>query len=105
MTTFPDTNIFQTEVTEHPGVVLVDCYADGCAPGRRMMPVLEEWAKERTDTEIVKVDAASNYEVTAQFRVPAVPTFLPFNNNGQVRGQFMGARSKKDLVSWIEANR
>ena len=104
MTSIPDTSAFQIEVAKHPGVVLVDFYTDGCAPCRMMTPVLEELARERNDIKIVKVDAASNFELAAQFRVQAVPTFLLFNS-GQVCGQFTGARSKKALVSWIETNR
>ena len=104
MKTIPDQDAFQTEVVSQPGIVLVDFYTDGCAPCRMMNPVLEELAKERSDLKIVKVDAGTNYQVAAQFRVSAVPTFLLFNR-GQVVGQFTGARSKRDLVSWIEAHR
>lgn len=104
MKIIPDSSTFESEVTKHAGIVLVDFYTDTCPPCRMMNPVLEELAKERSDLKIVKVDAASNYEVAVQFRVSTVPTFLLFTN-GQVRGQFTGLRAKKDLVSWIEANR
>ena len=103
MTTIADSKAFEREVTGHSGLVLVDFYTDGCAPCRMMAPVLEELSKERSGLKVVKVDAATNIEVAGQYRVQAVPTFLLFNN-GQVRGQFTGARSKKDLASWIDSN-
>ena len=104
MTTVADGDSFEKEVTEHSGLVLVDFYTDGCAPCRMMTPVLEELGKERSELKVVKVNAAANIEVSGQYRVQAVPTFFLFSN-GQVRGQFTGARSKKDLASWIDANR
>lgn len=69
-----------------------------------MTPVLEELATEQSNLKIVKVDAAANNAFTANFRVSAVPTFVLFSN-GQVKGQFTGARSKKNLLAWIDSNR
>ncbi len=104
MKEIPDANSFDAEVVKQPGLVLVDFFTEGCGPCRMMNPVLAELAKERTDLKIAKVDAAANYEVAGRFGVSVVPTFVLFNS-GKVKGQFSGARSKKDLVSWIEANR
>lgn len=104
MKTIADGNDFDTEVIQQTGVVLVDFYTDGCGPCRMMMPTLEELAIEQSNLKIVKVDAAANNVLAANFRVSAVPTFVLFNN-GQVKGQFTGARSKKDLLAWIDSNR
>jgi thioredoxin 1 len=104
MKTIADGNAFDAEVTKQTGIVLVDFYTDDCAPCRMMMPVLEELSNEQNDFKIVKVDAAANLELAANFRVSAVPTFVLFNN-GQVKGQFTGARSKKNLLAWIDSNR
>lgn len=104
MITIADWNTFESEVEKCAGTVLVDFYTDGCPPCRMMMPVLNELANERPDVKFVKVDAASNTDAAVRFRVSAVPTFLLFTN-GQVKGQFSGARSKKDLVSWIDSHR
>ncbi len=104
MKTIVDENDFDAEVIKQTGVVLVDFYTDGCAPCRMMMPVLEELAIEQSELKIVKVDAAANNALAANFRVSAVPTFVLFNN-GQVKGQFTGARSKKNLIEWISSNR
>ena len=104
MKTIADGYDFDAEVTKQTGVVLVDFYTDGCGPCRMMMPVLEELAIEQSDFKIVKVDAATNYDLAANFRVSAVPTFVLFSH-GQVKGQFTGARSKKNLLAWIHSNR
>jgi thioredoxin 1 len=104
MKIIPDQNTFETEVVKQSGVILVDFYTDDCAPCRMMIPVLEELSNEQSDFKIVKVDAATNFELAASFRVSAVPTFVLFNN-GQVKGQFTGARSKKNLLDWVNSNR
>jgi len=104
MTTIPGEKEFETEVTGHSGMVLVDFYTDVCSPCRMMMPVLAELAGERTDLKIVKVNASANHTVAGRYRVQAVPTFILFNN-GEVCGQFTGARSKKALATWIDSNR
>jgi thioredoxin 1 len=95
---------FQAEVLKFPGTVLVDFYTDGCGPCRMMAPILEDVAREQPDLKIVKIDAASDPELAASFRVSAVPTFLLFVG-GEVRGQFVGMRSKKDLMSWLSSIR
>jgi len=104
MKAIADGNDFEAEVTKHTGVVLVDFYTDDCAPCRMMKPVLEELAIEQNNFKIVKVDAATSQDLAANFRVSAVPTFVLFSN-GQVKGQFTGARSKKHLLTWIDSNR
>jgi thioredoxin-like negative regulator of GroEL len=42
----------------------------------------------------------ANAELAAQFRVTSVPTLLLFKS-GQVVGQMLGLRSKKDLLAWV----
>ena len=47
-----------------------------------------------------KVDAAANPELAARFRVTTIPTLLLFRN-GQVVGQMLGLKSKKELLAWV----
>jgi thioredoxin 1 len=103
MKTIDDSNAFEQEVAKQKGVVLVDFYTDGCPPCRMMAPVLEETSLERADVKIVKVNAAINTEVSSRYRVTAVPTFILFRD-GEAKAQFIGARSKKDLLTWIDSN-
>jgi len=92
---------FETEVIKHPGAVLVDFYTEDCSPCRMMTPILNELAAENSGRlKVAKIDVAANAELAARFRVSAVPTLLLFKN-GQVVGQMMGLRSKKDLLVWV----
>lgn len=99
-----DANSFDAEVVKQSGLVLVDFYTEGCSPCRNMNPILAELAKEQADLKNAKVDAGANSEMAARFGISVVPTFVLFNN-GQAKAQCSGFRRKKELVSWIEANR
>ncbi|MEW6303519.1 MAG: thioredoxin family protein [Verrucomicrobiota bacterium] len=104
MKLIPDATSFETEVLNHPGTVLVDFYTDRCTYCRMMAPVLEEAAQERSDLKFVQINAAENHELAARYRVIAAPTFVLLTN-GEVRGQFSGTRTKKQLLNWIESSR
>ncbi len=104
MKLIPDLVTFEAEVLNNTGTVLVDFYSDNCAPCRMMTPVLEEVSKERTDLKVVKVDAATNFDVAVKFGITAVPTFLLIKG-GQICGQFSGTRSKRGMLSWIDSSR
>ena len=102
MTTIADQAQFDAEVVKHDGKVLVDFYTDRCMPCRMMSPVLEEVATERSDLKVVKVDAVANFEVAVQFSITSVPTFVIIEK-GQIKGQFTGTKSKKDLLKWVDS--
>src|SRR5215204_5664075 len=100
MTTELTIEQFEKEVIKHPGTVLVDFYTEDCAPCRMLTPILNELAAENSERlKVAKVDVTANAELAARFRVAAVPTLLLFKN-GQVTGQMLGLKSKKDLLAW-----
>lgn len=102
MTTEANTSNFDQLVLNASGTVLVDFHTPDCGPCRMMTPVLDELARERSSSlKIVKVDAADNPQLAAQFRVSAMPTFILFEN-GQPKRQIVGARSKKLFAAWID---
>jgi thioredoxin 1 len=101
MTTEVTTGQFDNEVLRHPGTVLVDFYTENCPPCKMLTPTLNEIALESAGKlKIAKIDAAANAELAARYRVTSVPTLLLFKN-GQVVGQMLGLKSKKDLLSWV----
>lgn len=102
MPTEANASNFEQEVIRSTGPVLVDFHTPDCGPCRAMAPVLDEIAQERNGKlKIVKVDAAENQQLAAQFRVTAMPTFILFEN-GQPTRQIIGARSKKVFTAWID---
>ncbi len=93
---------FDSEVLQSDTPVLVDFWAEWCAPCRMVAPTLEEIATTYAGTvKVGKLDVDSHGEVAARYSVRGIPTLLLFSN-GEVREQLVGASSKDTLVRMIE---
>ena len=70
--------------------VLVDFYADWCAPCRMMAPILEQVAGNMSgQVKIVKVNVDKNQNAAAKYGIRSIPTLMLFQN-GQVKWQGVG---------------
>lgn len=66
-------------------LVLVDFYADWCAPCKKMKPFLEEIAVELRDKVVlVRVDADANPELCKELKVAALPTLKLYRRGSVV---------------------
>ena len=93
---------FESLVLGSKEPVLVDFYTDTCNPCRMMTPVLQEMETEsKGQFKVVKVDAATESQLAASYRVSGVPAFLIFAN-GKCVGQTVGAKSKSNMKRWVE---
>ena len=95
-----DKNNFETEVLKNKGVVLVDFYAPWCGPCKTTGPIIEELAEEMKEVKFVKVDVDQNQELSSQYQVFSIPTFLIFKD-GQVVNQFVGALGREGFLAEI----
>jgi thioredoxin 1 len=88
---------FQGTVLENEKPVLVDFWAEWCGPCRMVAPVVEQIAKERSDTLVVgklNVDEAS--AIAQRYNVQGIP-FLGLFENGQLSRHAVGAMPKAQL--------
>ena len=93
---------FNSEVLQSDTPVLVDFWAEWCAPCRMVAPTIEEIAIQFAGTvKVGKLDVDSHGEVAARYSVRGIPTILLFSN-GEVQDQMVGAGSKDSLVRMIE---
>lgn len=84
--------------------VLVDFYADWCAPCRAMKPVLEDLKAQNGDSlEIYKIDVDKNQVLAEQYGIRSIPTLILFKNNDPVWRK-SGMASSVELQKVIEAN-
>lgn len=69
-------------------VVLIDFYADWCAPCKKMTPILNKIADENKEIKLLKVNAEKNDNIATVFKVEAIPTYVIIKNARQVwRGE------------------
>jgi len=98
------TDNFGSDVLESALPVLVDYWAEWCAPCKAMAPILDELAIEYQDKmRIAKVKVELEPQLARQYGVRSQPTMMLFKN-GTVEAQKVGAMSKSQLRAFIELN-
>ena len=76
---------FTSDVLQSDKPVLVDFWAEWCAPCKKVDPLLAEIAKEMGDkVEIVQLNIDENPETTRAYRVMSVPTLTIFKGGEPV---------------------
>ncbi len=80
--------------------VLVDFYAPWCAPCKMQTVVLDEFAKDAKDIDIIKVNVDTENELAARYNVSSIPTLMVVKN-GEVVKIEPGFKSKPDLKRFV----
>ena len=88
---------FQNVVLQSKSPVVVDFWAQWCAPCLAAAPVLEELSKEYDGKiNFAKVNVDENGPLAVKYGIPAIPTMLIFKG-GQPVQQILGYRPKKEF--------
>ncbi len=81
--------------------VLLDFYADWCAPCRMMSPVVDEIAEENPQYLVGKINVDKEPELAQSFGVLSIPT-LAVMKSGKVLNRSAGAQPKKQVLAMLE---
>lgn len=96
------TDTFRKDVIESDKPVIVDFWAEWCGPCKKLSPILEEVAEELDGQVIVaKVNVDEERNLGAMFQIMSIPNVLIFNHGEKV-DEFVGLRSKDDIVAQVK---
>ena len=94
-------NNFREEVLNSEKSVLIDFFADWCGPCQRVLPVIDEIARENPDIKVGKINVDEQPELASRFRVYTIPALFVFKN-GQITQQAIGVQSKQTLLAMVK---
>ncbi len=93
---------FAAEVLQSDKPVLVDFWAEWCAPCRMIAPTLDALADEYAGrVKVGKINIENDREVAMQNGIEGIPTLLLFKG-GQLRNKLVGLQDKQVLKQAIE---
>lgn len=93
---------FETDVLNSDKPVLVDFWAEWCAPCRQMAPHLDAYAEEAKEAvSVYKMNVEENPMSPSKYGVRGLPTLIVFKD-GKVKGTFTGPLSRQRIAEFVK---
>ncbi len=89
------------EFVKSNDVVLVDFWAEWCAPCLMIAPVIEELEREMDGVKFTKLNVDENQEIASMFGIMSIPTLMIFKG-GEMADMIVGVVAKDTLKERIE---
>ncbi len=94
---------FESDVLKAGKPVLVDFWAEWCAPCKAIAPALEDLAKDlQGKVTVAKINIDENPATPNKYRVQGIPTLMLFKD-GQVAATKVGSLPKSKLYEWVNS--
>ncbi len=83
--------------------VIIDFWATWCGPCMAMVPIVDEMAKEYEGrVEIGKYNVDEESELSSEYRIMSIPTFLFFKDGKKTSIRLAGSQSRETFRAKIE---
>ena len=97
-------NLFDVEVLNSKGLVLVDFWAEWCGPCRQLTPILEEVNKQMGDqVKICKMNVDEAPNVAASYEIRSIPTMFLFKDGEKIDTK-VGFNSQSSIEEWLRSH-
>ena len=95
---------FEDEVLKSDKPVILDFWAEWCAPCKMIAPILDELADEyKGKVTVAKINIDENQTTPLKYAVRGIPTLILFKD-GDVAATKVGAASKSQIAAFIDSN-
>ena len=92
---------FERDVLDADHPVLVDFWADWCAPCHALAPTLDQLAASRDDLHVLKVNVDDDKELAARYKVRGIPSLVLFRD-GEPAATHVGVANLHQLNAWLD---
>jgi thioredoxin 1 len=93
---------FEQQIMKSDLPVLVDFWAEWCAPCRQLAPVIKQIAEEYgSRLRVAKVDTDANPRTASRLGIQALPTLLVIKG-GEVKAQLVGYQPKLRIAQKLD---
>lgn len=89
------------EIKSENKTVLLDFYAEWCAPCRAIAPIVENIAEENQQYLIGKINVDEEQELAARYDVSSIPTLI-IMKNGEILKRSIGLKSKQEILAMLK---
>lgn len=73
------------ELINTPTPILVDFYADWCAPCKMLTPTIQQLASVyKQKLKVIKINTEKNNALSAKYNIQSIPTLMLFKNGQSV---------------------
>lgn len=92
---------FENEVLQKKGTVLVDFWAEWCAPCRRLSPIVDKVAEEAEGITVGKVNVDEERQLAEKYSIMSIPTLVVFKDGKEVT-RSSGVISEKAIMDLLK---
>ena len=95
-------NNLEDQILQSKQPLLVDFWADWCAPCKAIAPTLEELGEGYAGRATIgKLDVDANTSSASRYGVQAIPTLILFKD-GEEQERLVGAQSKQTIIDLLD---